>query len=268
MIQARICSYYKSHCCHSRTTPITFPSLPEQLRDRVYRDAGVINGATLRVLSDILPQRLSYHKAYSSGAALFCARESHGVPRFCVAIGDDEDLADLRQLYFDLRITSSWFSVDMARFLYSHNCVLLCCEDRADLNLLLHLSPTWFCSLQRLTIHLGLSKHDYSWGQICSHEAISYEYKKPRRSKYRTFNDSDDAWRNIVKRLASVFVHTSSKPKLEILCDTENADQAWQLVQPLTEYRLACRASAAHPQLYRACNARSSSCVVGTRSRW
>ena len=82
MVQTRICSYYRTRCKHvAAAAPATFLSLPEDLRDRIYRDAGVVIGASLRLIGP-LPQELNDRICpfFDRVIAAF----------FCITIGHDE----------------------------------------------------------------------------------------------------------------------------------------------------------------------------------
>ena len=236
MIQTRICSYHKHHCTHSGSDPITFLSLPEDLRDRIYCDAGLIAGATLSVTGRGLS-----HDLKTSDAASFCVVGPGLLPLYCPNLRND-DPGTILPLYFNLSLSNSFVNGDLARFFYSHNEVLICCEDFASLSILLEFPPVLTKALRRLTIHLDIRPcHNAN-----RHEGICYHmgsFSRPYRLEYRlnlaakSLCTPITVWRKFVNHLAKSA--DLSKLRLSILCDIGDVGAAQLILEPLQRIKLA-----------------------------
>lgn len=83
MVQTRICSYFKFHCEHASSTPITFERLPQDVRDRIYLEADLGAESVLRVKGHALPNDLEFR--YN---ALMCVSRVQSESYFCIVEPD------------------------------------------------------------------------------------------------------------------------------------------------------------------------------------
>ena len=238
MVQTRICSYYKTRCTHvAAAAPATFLSLPEDLRDRIYLDAGVVTEAPLRMiglsreLKDMIPPAFD-----SVIAAFFCITIGHGALFLCLD-SDSYARREASELCFNLSISNRIIAADLARFLYLHNEIWVCCDDHTDLSVFLDLRPGLTKALRSLTIHLdtcSCHRHLDRCHQALECRDLQVHSLKSTSKRLRPLIS---LWAKVVDRLA--VSANVSKLELKILCHVGDVTAARLIVEPLERIGLA-----------------------------
>ena len=218
--------------------------LPKELRHRIYREAGVINGSSIRLCSGFVLQTIqdqwSYDHFSNNYSGLFHVRSSDGTSPACVAF-DCPGREEKTDLFHNLSMSSSLVSTDVAGFLYTYNEVLLCCEDSLELGMLFHPRFQWLNVIQKLTIHLGLGGALRLREGLCYHRNWSRDDKR-YRSASREFKLLMCTWSEVVQRLARFKSSKVTKLDLKVLCNVENVATAQQVIRPLLHHQLAVSA--------------------------
>lgn len=240
MIQTRICSYYEHNCTHVRATPITFLSLPEEVRDRIYGYANeAMSGASIRIYGRQWPRCLRETDT-PFALASFCMRRRHENPVYCINF--EKFLAHAASdLISNLNASNSAISADVARFLCSHNEILVCCEHPTDLSVLLEFPLELLKSCRRMNIHINpASCHTVRglWQHNCCHRDTFDNHKAySLKSTSNSFHALISIWRKVVRRLGSPA--DISRLRLNILCDLGDVTTAQLIVEPLERTGLA-----------------------------
>lgn len=153
MGQRRVCSYFHSRCKHSSPTPITFWSLPQDIRDTIYRYSDILCGAVLLIGAD---DELKLPVCYEYGGREVFYYEEELAPYW------EADLDN----YNDMRWLSSDFDADMTRYMFSKNEIYLVYDSaQENLRTFLRYSNQEICGIERLSV---LLHRDY--------EVKHYEY--------------------------------------------------------------------------------------------
>lgn len=140
-------------------------------------------------------------------------------------------------LFLNLSLSNSHVSTDVARFLYSHNEILFCCEDYTELGILLHPRFRWLNSIRCLTIHIGPTYASSLADGLCYHRTCPGK-QRVLKSTSRTFATQMRTWRNIVRRPALLDHSHTARRKLRILCNVDCVVTARQVLQPLKDYQV------------------------------
>jgi hypothetical protein len=169
-------------------------------------------------------------------AAFFCITKGHGALFLCV---DSEGYApgEASELCFNLSISNCIVGADLARFLYLHNEIWVCCEDHTEFSILFDSRPDLAKALRRLTIHLDTcSCHRHL--EHC-HEALEC-----RRREVHRLKSTSKRLRLLISVLTKVVDRLAvsanvSKLKLKIICDVGDVEAARLIVEPLERIGLA-----------------------------
>lgn len=160
MKQTKICSYYKTSCAqtHFGASFASFPSLPVNLRDRIYCDAGLVTGASLRILQSDREHLKEWMR--SQCTASFRISGPGGVSFLALTTAGEPDGADW-EADDKLMVCNRAVQADVSRYICAHNEIPLCCKNECHL-LLLHKAPRCLIrALRSLIIHLDVaSSHE------------------------------------------------------------------------------------------------------------
>lgn len=219
--------------------PTTFLDLPEELRDRIYHEAGAISGGSVRLRSKaVIQNSRDEWPPHCPNTYLdsFCARGKDGLLVYYTTLKHHSQAQKTASM-FQLSLSHSRIRTDVTRFLYAHMEVLICCEDYQDLEILLHPQFRWLASIRRLTIHLSpTGVHQLPEG-LCSHRAYD-RTQETLKSTSNPYKALIRRWSELVERLVHLNTNNAWNLDLKVLCDVDYLSTAHQVVQPLIHYQV------------------------------
>lgn len=226
MLQSRICSFYNHHCSHASREPKRFPHLPEDIRHRIYLNAGLLNDGTLCLrIANRVP---CFSHAYCNLPATQEFLENLGKCSTGVLVLGPACCFDPCEIniYLNLRLVSRTVSDDAARCISHNNTIVV---GKADIPTLtsraLPQPPLQLLSwLRRITIDLSRS-------QI---------YNPPSLDRQRDFVIPAEFQRVWVQFISIIARSTGSqKLDLKLIHDIEEEDADWLSIEPLETLTLA-----------------------------
>ena len=203
MRQRKICEYFGLSCTHLRS----FLCLPQSVRHRIYREAGLLND------TDIDLNR-------RPGAD------------FWPSIGEFE-------ISYNLLLTCRAIYTEVLSSLYSTNRFFIRYRDSWSLQALTNLTAASLSSLTHLTVHLNVASCEIGRSCCDLHHPEKphncHQHDRPLRISSLSHRAILHKWKSLAMQ---IMAHTTPyNLRLHFVCDVEDLEAAFQAVEPLLSTR-------------------------------